>query len=140
VTEPAPKITFEALPAARGDQDLILQVWVNLIDNAFKYSSKVATPTIVIRGYEEEHRTIYEVIDNGVGFDTRYSSSLFGVFQRLHPVTDYPGTGVGLALVHRIVTRHGGQVWATSEINRGATFSFSLPKDDVTLPALQETG
>jgi signal transduction histidine kinase len=124
----APVITIEHLPRARGDQRLLLQVWINLIDNAVKYSSKVAEPKIIVRGREEENRVVYEVIDNGVGFDSRHSSALFGVFQRLHAAGEYPGTGVGLAIVQRIVTRHGGEVWALSEVNRGATFGFALPK------------
>lgn len=124
----APQITIETLPPARGDQRLMLQVWVNLIDNAVKYSSKVAAPQIVVRGREEADRIVYEVIDNGVGFDSRYSGSLFGVFQRLHGAREYPGTGVGLAIVQRIVTRHDGEVWARSEVNQGATFGFALPR------------
>jgi signal transduction histidine kinase len=130
-TQTAPEIIFEPLPNARGDQHLMLQVWINLIDNAVKYSSKVNRPRIVVRGREEADRTVFEVIDNGVGFDSRYSSTLFGVFQRLHAVGEYPGTGVGLAIVQRIVTRHGGEVWADSEIDRGATFGFALPKSAV---------
>jgi light-regulated signal transduction histidine kinase (bacteriophytochrome) len=106
----------------------MLQVWVNLLDNAVKYSSKVAMPNITVRGREEADRVVYEVIDNGVGFDSRYSSTLFGVFQRLHGASEYPGSGVGLAIVQRIVMRHGGEVWASAEVNEGATFSFSLPK------------
>jgi light-regulated signal transduction histidine kinase (bacteriophytochrome) len=106
----------------------MLQVWSNLLDNAVKYSSKVPQPRIVVQGHEEPHRIVYEVIDNGVGFDSRYSDTLFGVFQRLHGSREYPGTGVGLAIVQRIVTRHGGEVWATSEVNQGATFGFALPK------------
>jgi light-regulated signal transduction histidine kinase (bacteriophytochrome) len=124
----APEITIETLPPARGDQRLMLQVWVNLIDNAVKYSSKVAAPKIVVRGRDEADRIVYEVVDNGVGFDSRYSGSLFGVFQRLHGAREYPGTGVGLAIVQRIVTRHGGEVWARSEVDQGATFGFALPR------------
>jgi signal transduction histidine kinase len=127
----APEITIEPLPRAQGDQRLMLQVWVNLIDNAVKYSSKVAAPKIVVRGHEEADRVVYEVVDNGVGFDSRYSGTLFGVFQRLHGAREYPGTGVGLAIVQRIVTRHGGEVWATAEIDQGATFGFALPKPPV---------
>ena len=126
-----PEIAVEALPRARGDQRLMLQVWINLIDNAVKYSSKVAQPRITVRGREEANRTVYEVIDNGVGFDSRYSGTLFGVFQRLHGAREYPGTGVGLAIVQRIVTRHGGEVWARSEVDQGATFGFALPKSVV---------
>jgi signal transduction histidine kinase len=132
VMQTPPQIVIESLPPARGDQRMILQVWINLIGNAVKYSSKVAQPRIIVRGREEAGRTIYEVIDNGVGFDSRYSATLFGVFQRLHGMHDYPGTGVGLAIVQRIVMRHGGEVWASSEVNQGATFGFALPQ---TLPS-----
>ena len=123
-----PEVVIEHLPPARGDQSLLLQAWVNLIENAIKYSGKASQPTIVIRGREEIDRTVYEVIDNGVGFDSRYSDRLFGVFQRLHRSHEYPGSGVGLAIVHRIITRHGGEVWAKSELSQGATFGFALPK------------
>jgi len=140
-----PEITIGHLPPARGDQHLMLQVWINLIDNAVKYSSKVAQPKILVQGYEDANRIVYEVIDNGVGFDSRYTATLFGVFQRLHGAREYPGTGVGLAIVQRIVTRHGGEVWARSELNHGATFGFALPKpvevdkDRAKAPAEAET-
>lgn len=127
-TQNPPEITIGPLPPVRGDQRLMLQVWINLIDNAVKYSSKVAQPKITVQGREESNRVVYEVIDNGVGFDSRYASALFGVFQRLHGALEYPGTGVGLAIVQRIVTRHGGEVWGKSEVNQGATFGFALPK------------
>ena len=123
----APKVTIQPLPHARGDARLILQVWQNLLDNAVKYSSRVAQPQIEISGREEPERVIFEVRDNGVGFDSQYSDSLFGVFQRLHGAHEFPGTGVGLAIVQRIVTRHGGEVWANSQPGQGALFSFSLP-------------
>ena len=130
-----PAITIGKLPLARGDERLIRQVWVNLLDNAVKYSSKVEHPQINVTGYEDGERLVYEISDNGVGFDNKLTSNLFGVFRRLHGAREYPGTGVGLAIVHRIVTRHGGEVWARSEPGRGATFSFSLPK-----PALRAVG
>jgi len=123
-----PEIIIEALPAALGDRRLMFQVWINLLDNAVKYSSKVTQPRVLVSGREEAERIVYEVTDNGVGFDSRYSGSLFGVFHRLHAAHEYPGTGVGLAIVQRIVKRHGGEVWATSEVDRGATFGFALPK------------
>ncbi len=123
----APEIVIEALPAAWGDPHLLLQVWRNLLDNAVKYSSKVDTPRIVVSGRAGDGRVVFEVSDNGVGFDARYSEALFGVFQRLHRISEYPGSGVGLAIVERIVTRHDGQVWARSRPNEGATFGFSLP-------------
>lgn len=130
----SPEIIFGPMPNARGDQGLILQVWTNLLDNAVKYSGKVANPRIVVQGREESDRLVYEVVDNGVGFDSRYTDTLFGVFQRLHGHRDFPGSGVGLAIVQRIVARHGGAVWARSELNQGATFAFSLPKIAVALP------
>jgi signal transduction histidine kinase len=131
----SPDIVIGPLPLARGDQGLILQVWINLLDNAVKYSSKSAQPRIVVQGCEEPDRLVYEVIDNGVGFDSRYTDTLFGVFQRLHGYREFPGSGVGLAIVQRIVARHGGAVWARSELNQGATFAFSLPKVAVPAPA-----
>jgi signal transduction histidine kinase len=130
----SPEIVIGSLPPARGDQGLMLQVWTNLIDNAVKYSSKAAHPKIIVQGREEPDRLVYEVIDNGVGFDSRYMDTLFGVFQRLHGHREFPGSGVGLAIVQRIVARHGGAVWAQSELNRGATFAFSLPKVAVRTP------
>ncbi|MET0499258.1 MAG: ATP-binding protein [Steroidobacteraceae bacterium] len=127
IVKVAPVISIESLPAAVGDPRLLFQVWINLLDNAVKYTSKVAAPAITVAGREDGGRLVYEVSDNGVGFDSRYSSSLFGVFQRLHGAREYPGTGVGLAIVQRIVTRHGGRVWARSELGKGATFGFDLP-------------
>lgn len=126
-TSASPQITIRPLPAARGDARLILQVLQNLLDNAVKYSSRVEQPSIEIAGREEQDRIVFEVSDNGVGFDSQYSESLFGVFQRLHGAHEYPGSGVGLAIVQRIVMRHGGEVWARSQPGRGATFGFSLP-------------
>jgi signal transduction histidine kinase len=122
-----PDIVIEELPSARGDPHLMLQVWRNLLDNAVKYSSKVPAPHIVVHGRVEDRRLVFEVSDNGVGFDSRYSDSLFGAFQRLHRISEYPGSGVGLAIVQRIVARHDGQVWAQSQPNQGATFGFALP-------------
>lgn len=123
-----PSIEIGDLPLARGDERLIRQVWLNLLDNAVKYTSKVAQPKISVSGREEGERLVYEIRDNGVGFDSRFSSNLFGVFRRLHGAREYPGSGVGLAIVQRIVSRHGGEVWAQAEPGKGATFGFSLPK------------
>ena len=128
------EIVIGSMPPAVGDHSLMLQVWTNLIDNAVKYSSKTERPTVTVRGYEDGDRLVYEVHDNGVGFDSRYTNALFGVFQRLHGPREFPGTGVGLAIVQRIVSRHGGTVWAHSELNRGATFAFSLPKVGIASP------
>lgn len=120
-----------ALPRARGDRVLLGQVWANLLANALKFSSKEAQPRIEVSAISDEKEHIYFVRDNGVGFDPRYQSKLYGVFQRLHEASEFPGTGVGLALVQRIVTRHGGRVWADSKLNEGATFYFTLPKEVV---------
>ena len=118
-----------ALPRARGDRGLLGQVWANLLANALKFSSKQLKPCIEVSAISDESEYVYFVRDNGVGFDPRYQSKLYGVFQRLHDASEFPGTGVGLALVQRIVTRHGGRVWADSKLNEGATFYFTLPKN-----------
>lgn len=125
---PATQLTIEAMPPAWGDRSLLQQVWANLISNAFKYSSTRERPLVTIGAHEERDETVYRVSDNGVGFDMQYYDKLFGVFQRLHSAEEFPGTGVGLAIVQRIVVRHGGRVWAHGEIGKGATFHFSLPQ------------
>jgi PAS domain S-box-containing protein len=114
------------LPACSGDPALLRQVWINLISNAFKYTRQREPATVEIGCREEKGVQVYYVRDNGTGFDMRYADKLFGVFQRLHRAEDYEGTGVGLAIVQRIVTRHGGRVWAEAAVNRGATFYFTL--------------
>jgi signal transduction histidine kinase len=121
------RIEAGALPAADADPAMLKQVWVNLLGNALKYSSKRADARVEIGGREDARERVYWVRDNGAGFDMRYADKLFGVFQRLHRAEEFPGTGVGLALVHRVVTRHGGRVWADSRPGDGATFHFSLP-------------
>jgi PAS domain S-box-containing protein len=126
----APHIEVEPLPPARGDRGLLRQVWSNLIANAVKYSSKAARPFIQVSGCEVGAENHYSVRDNGVGFDMHYAGQLFHVFQRLHRADEFGGTGVGLAIVHRVVTRHGGRVWAEGKVDNGAVFSFALPKGD----------
>jgi light-regulated signal transduction histidine kinase (bacteriophytochrome) len=123
-------ISFEvdALPVAVADQVMLKQVWYNLISNAIKFSSCKNKPKIKIGFEEKDKEIIYYVSDNGVGFDMQYANKLFGVFQRLHSSKDFEGTGVGLAIVQRIVQHHGGLVWANGEVNKGATFYFSLPR------------
>ena len=117
-----------ALPPCIGDPALIRQVWVNLLSNAIKYSApRGAAARIEVTGEVSDGWTRYSVRDNGVGFDMRYADKLFGVFQRLHSPEQFEGTGVGLAIVHRVVTRHGGCVKAVGEPDHGATFSFELP-------------
>lgn len=112
----------------KGDNILLKQVWLNLISNAIKFTSKNERPIIFIESKEEKEYITYSIKDNGVGFDMRYSDKLFGVFQRLHSEKEFPGTGVGLAIVSRIIQKHNGKVWAEAELNKGATFYFSLPK------------
>ena len=127
----APKAEFHlgALPRATGDRVLLGQVWANLLANAVKFSSKRERPVIEVSAISDDREHVYFVRDNGAGFDPRYRSKLFGVFQRLHNSSDFPGTGVGLALVERIVSRHGGRVWADGKPDEGATFYFTLPKE-----------
>jgi PAS domain S-box-containing protein len=124
----APHIEVEPLPPARGDRGLLRQVWANLIANAVKYSSKAARPFIQVSGRQVGAENHYSVRDNGVGFDMAYAGQLFRVFQRLHRADEFSGTGVGLAIVHRVVTRHGGRVWAEGKVDHGAVFSFALPR------------
>ena len=127
--EPERKVRFtlHPIPAARGTAAMIRQVWVNLLSNAVKFTKEREAGEIEVGAREDSAGgTIYYVKDNGAGFDMRYADKLFGVFQRLHSAGEFPGTGVGLALVQRIVQRHGGRVWAEAEVNRGATFSFTL--------------
>lgn len=121
------EIVVRALPPARGDRELLRQVWINLIDNALKYSGTRADPRLEISGHVEDDVAVYAVRDNGVGFDMTYADKLFGVFQRLHRQDEFEGTGVGLAIVQRIVHRHGGRVWAESTLDQGATFCFTVP-------------
>lgn len=116
------------LPDVYADSRMMKQVWVNLISNALKYSGGAEYPTIEIGGYTTDDSFCFFVKDNGVGFNMQYLSKLFGVFQRLHKQDEFEGTGVGLALVKRIIDRHGGKVWAEGVVNEGATFYFSLPK------------
>jgi PAS domain S-box-containing protein len=112
---------------SHGDAIMLKQVWINLISNAIKYSSKKEKPIIDIVCRKADGFCIYSIKDNGVGFDMTYKDKLFGVFQRLHGQREFEGTGVGLAIVQRIIHRHGGKVWATAELNSGAEFFFSLP-------------
>jgi light-regulated signal transduction histidine kinase (bacteriophytochrome) len=124
------KVEFKImdLPQLCGDYNLLRIVWNNLIDNALKYS-RASHPSIISIGYQEEKSEhVFFVRDNGVGFDMKYAKKLFGVFQRLHSEAEFEGTGIGLANVQRIITRHGGRAWAEAEMGKGATFYFSIPK------------
>ena len=126
----AAQVTFHisALPSATGDRVLLGQVWINLLANAIKFTGREPGATITVSAISDETEHVYFVRDNGAGFNPKYKAKLFGVFQRLHDATDYPGTGVGLALVQRIVSRHGGRVWAEGQTGEGATFYFTLPR------------
>jgi light-regulated signal transduction histidine kinase (bacteriophytochrome) len=118
------------VPPAQGDGTLVRQVLVNLLSNAIKFT-RTRAPAAIEFGYlPDSGAGAYYVKDNGVGFDMRYVGKLFGVFQRLHAVTEFEGTGVGLALVQRIITRHGGRVWAEGALDLGAIFYFTLPGED----------
>lgn len=122
------EIVVELLPKVTGDPIMLRQIFVNLIGNAIKYTRKNDTAIIHIMGTETEAETSFAVQDNGCGFDMNYSDKLFGVFQRLHSELEYEGTGVGLAIVRRIIQRHGGTVSAYSALNNGARFSITIPK------------
>ena len=115
-----------SMPDSTGDANTIRQVWINLISNAVKYSSKTDLPKIEIGFSSEEKEKAFYVKDNGAGFDSRFKNKLFKVFQRLHSANEFEGTGVGLAIVEKIISKHGGKVWAEGEINQGATFYFTL--------------
>ncbi|MDD2914013.1 MAG: DUF3365 domain-containing protein [Gallionella sp.] len=121
------QVEIDAIPPAKGDRAMLHQVFFNLLSNAIKFSRTKETPRIKLGCSIEGDEAVYFVRDNGVGFDMQYAGKLFGVFQRLHGVDEFEGTGIGLAIVKRIVTRHGGRVWADGQVNGGATFYFTLP-------------
>jgi len=127
IANPGLQINLGSLPKATADRSMMHQVIENLLFNAIKFSGKRADARIDIGGRIEGEQAIYYVKDNGAGFDMQYAGKLFGVFQRLHGVDEFEGTGIGLAIVKRIVTRHGGTVWAEGELGKGAAFYFSLP-------------
>jgi len=128
IPEPKLRLDIKTLPPAHGDPSMIRQVFVNLLSNAIKFTRPKGAGVIEIGCVVKEDQNIYCVKDNGVGFDMRYAGELFGVFQRHHTVEEFEGTGVGLAIVQRIIQRHGGQVWAEGEVNKGAAFYFTLPR------------
>jgi PAS domain S-box-containing protein len=116
------------LPTVWADAHLFKQVWINLLSNALKYTTKQDKACVEVNAQQnEDGDTVFSVRDNGAGFDMKYVHKLFGVFQRLHRAQEFEGTGVGLAIVHRIITRHGGKVWAEGKLNEGAAFYFSIP-------------
>jgi light-regulated signal transduction histidine kinase (bacteriophytochrome) len=143
--ERAVELEVGEIRPCRGDRALLKQVWTNLLSNAFKYTRRRHTARIVVGSMEDAAgNRIYFVRDNGTGFDMRYADKLFGVFQRLHHVKDFDGTGVGLAIVQRVVQRHGGRVWCDAEEGRGATFFFTVAAQPLAVedgsPALPAPG
>ena len=126
----APGVTFRIaeLAPASGDRSMIAQVLENLLANAVKFSRKVTHPVVELGSFKKDGANVYYVKDNGIGFDMKYVGTIFGVFQRLHSSEDYEGTGVGLAIVEQIVSKHGGKVWAEGSLGEGATFYFTLPE------------
>jgi light-regulated signal transduction histidine kinase (bacteriophytochrome) len=122
------EVKIGQLPPALGDASLLRQVFVELLSNAFKFSRKKAHPVVEVDSHDLEGAQVFFVRDNGAGFDHRYAGKLFGVFQRLHSAQEFEGAGVGLSLARRIVLRHGGRIWAESEVDKGATFYFALPR------------
>ena len=125
--ENIPEFNVTSLPPAKGDQSLIKQVWINLISNAIKYSKYKPKTNIEIGAYQKDNLVVYYIKDKGAGFDMQYYDKLFGVFQRLHSQEEFEGTGIGLAIIQKIVHRHNGTVWAESKLNEGTCFYFSLP-------------
>ena len=125
------QLTLRPLPAIQGELAMLRQVWVNLLSNAIKFTKGREMAQIEIGAETGAEEQIYFVKDNGAGFDMRFVGKLFGVFQRLHTDQEFPGTGVGLAIVQRVITRHGGRVWAEGKINEGATIYFAIPKETI---------
>jgi len=122
------------LPEALGDSALLRQVWLNLLSNAVKFSSRTPDPVVEVDGEATPAFVTYRVRDNGAGFDMAFVGKLFGVFSRLHDPKEFDGVGVGLAIVQRIVARHGGSVTAEGAVGEGATFTFSLPRSGPDAP------
>jgi len=123
-------LKIEGLPTGMADRGLIRQVVGNLLSNAVKFAKPRDQIVVEVGGYRKGNETVYAVKDNGVGFDMAYYGKLFGIFQRLHGPDEFEGTGVGLAIAQRIINRHGGRIWAEGEVDKGATFFFTLPDRD----------
>jgi two-component system sensor kinase len=126
------RLEIGSLPHARCDRKMIREVLQNLLVNAIKFSPMDEEAVIELDGAEGEDGNVYSVTDHGIGFDMRYTDKLFRVFERVHATGLYEGSGIGLALVKRIITRHGGRVWAEGKVNEGATIYFSIPVSSIT--------
>lgn len=122
------EVEFSNLPSITADKNQLSQVFSNLISNAIKYSKKNTKTKIIIKAIEENNFLKFSIEDNGIGIEPQYFDQIFGIFQRLHTCIEYPGTGVGLALVRRIIHRHGGRIWLDSTLGKGTTFYFTIPK------------
>jgi light-regulated signal transduction histidine kinase (bacteriophytochrome) len=133
-TEIKAKIQFGELLPVVADRFLLKHVMMNLLSNALKFSSQEEEPLVEISSRKENSMITYSIKDNGVGFEMNYQHKLFNLFQRLHTVEEFPGTGVGLSIVQRIIHKHNGKVWGVGKINEGATFLFSLPDDELRKP------
>ena len=116
-------------PRRDGRPRAVKHVWMNLVGNALKYSARSAAARVHVSGHVEGAENVYTVRDNGAGFDMRYYEKLFNVFQRLHRADEFEGTGVGLAIVQRVVVRHDGRVWGEGAVGEGASFHFALPRE-----------
>lgn len=127
------QINVNQLPSVHADDTLLRQVLFNLISNAVKYSSRNEKSVVEISWERKNDEEVFTIKDNGAGFDMRYADKLFGVFQRLHTDEEFEGIGVGLALVKRIINRHGGKVWAEGKVNEGAAFYFTIPAAELNL-------
>lgn len=123
------RFTVDALPPALGDRAMMRLVFTNLLGNAVKFTRPRKCAVVAVGGRREGAEHVYYVRDNGVGFDTKYAGKLFGVFHRLNDSKEFEGTGVGLAIVERVVKRHGGRVWGEGALDKGATFYFALPRE-----------
>jgi signal transduction histidine kinase len=128
ITETGADVTHGDLPTVMADRSLVVQLFQNLISNALKFRSADSPPRIEVSAVKEGDRRIVSVRDNGIGFEQAHATRLFEIFQRLHTGSEYPGTGIGLAICKKIVEQHGGRMWAESELGAGSTFSFSLPE------------
>jgi light-regulated signal transduction histidine kinase (bacteriophytochrome) len=122
------EIEIQPLPGTLGDQAMIRQLLAHLLENAVKFTKGRRPAQIQVSGRSEGDEDVYCIKDDGVGFDMKYENKIYEVFQRMHPQEEFAGTGIGLAIVKRIVVRHGGRVWAESKAGEGAVFCFALPK------------